>query len=62
MGVPAFFARARQAGISAAVYVGSYYSYVLPREQIDASGYLRSRRASDEGVRALAANISGSAA
>jgi nucleoside-diphosphate-sugar epimerase len=54
LGVPAFFARARRAGISTAVYVGSYYSYVLPAERIDASGYLRSRRASDEGVRALA--------
>ena len=61
-GVPAFFARAREAGISTAVYVGSYYSYVLPPERIDASGYLRSRRASDEGVRALAAPDSGSAA
>jgi nucleoside-diphosphate-sugar epimerase len=54
VGVPAFFARAKDAGISTAVYVGSYYSYVLPPAQIDANGYLRSRRAADEGVRALA--------
>ena len=54
VGVPAFLERAKRAGIATAVYVGSYYSYVLPSAKIDASGYLRSRRASDEGVRALA--------
>jgi nucleoside-diphosphate-sugar epimerase len=54
IGVPAFIERAREAGVSTAVYVGSYYSYVLPRARIEASGYLRSRRAADEGVRSLA--------
>jgi nucleoside-diphosphate-sugar epimerase len=53
IGVPAFFARAKDAGIADAVYVGSYYSYVVP-ERVAASGYLRSRQAADDGVRALA--------
>lgn len=53
IGVPAFFARAREAGIRRAVYVGSYYSYVLPPERIAASGYVLSRQRADEGVRAL---------
>jgi len=53
VGVPAFFAQARDAGIGRAVYVGSYYTAVVPRYRIEQSGYLRSRKASDEGVRAL---------
>lgn len=53
IGVPAFFARARDAGIGRAVYVGSYYTAVVPRYRIEQNGYLRSRKASDEGVRAL---------
>lgn len=56
IGVPAFFARAREAGINRAVYVGSLYTDVLSAEQIAASGYVRSRKAADEGVRALAAS------
>ncbi|MBG6120114.1 MULTISPECIES: NAD-dependent epimerase/dehydratase family protein [unclassified Sphingobium] len=55
IGIPAFFRRARDAGIDRAVYVGSYYSIVVPQEQVDAGGYMTSRRAADEGVRALAA-------
>jgi len=54
IGVPAFFARARAAGIRRAVYVGSYYTAVVPRYRIEASGYIRSRKAADDGVRALA--------
>jgi len=53
IGVPAFFARAKAACIADAVYVGSYYSYVVP-QRVAANGYLRSRQAADDGVRALA--------
>lgn len=56
IGVPAFFARAKAAGMGRAVYVGSYYTAVVPRYRIEQSGYLRSRKASDEGVRALSAD------
>lgn len=56
IGVPAFFARARAAGIGRAVYVGSYYTAVLPRYRIEASGYVASRKAADDGVRALASD------
>jgi nucleoside-diphosphate-sugar epimerase len=55
IGVPAFFARARASGIRRAVYVGSYYPDVLPAAMIDANAYLRSRRATEAAVRALAA-------
>lgn len=54
-GIPAFFNRARAAGIGTAVYVGSYYPLVLPPDRVEASGYLVSRRDADERVRALAA-------
>lgn len=54
IGVPAFFARARDAGIERAVYVGSYYSELVSAERIAKSGYLISRQRADEGVRALA--------
>lgn len=53
IGVPAFFERAKNAGVSRAVYIGSYYSAVVPPERIEASGYMRSRRGADLGVRAL---------
>ncbi len=56
IGVPAFFRRARDAGIRRAVYVGSYYTAVLPRYRIEANGYVASRKAADEGVRALASD------
>lgn len=55
IGVPAFFERARDAGISRAIYVGSYYSAVVPPERVQASGYMRARLGADEGVRALSA-------
>lgn len=51
-GIPAFFRRARKAGIGRAVYVGSYYPQVVP-EAIERSVYVRSRHLADEGVRAL---------
>lgn len=53
IGVPAFFARARAAGIQRAVYVGTRFTALLPAGQIQADGYLRSRKAADDGVRAL---------
>jgi len=53
-GIPAFFDRARRAGVSRAVYVGSYYPDVLPAAEVEANGYLISRREADEGLRALA--------
>jgi len=56
IGVPAFFARARAAGMRRAVYVGSYYSCVLPPDRIAANGYTLSRLRADEGVRALSAD------
>ena len=52
--VPAFFARARAARIGRAVYVGSYYTAVLPRYRVEASGYVASRKAADDAVRAMA--------
>lgn len=55
IGVPNFFKRAKKAGIGRAVYVGSYYPQVVESERVAASPYLRSRKAADEGVRALAA-------
>jgi nucleoside-diphosphate-sugar epimerase len=50
--IPRFFEMARQAGISRAVYIGTYYPMVVP-EKIDTSPYVRSRYLADEGVRAL---------
>jgi nucleoside-diphosphate-sugar epimerase len=51
-GVPRFFAAARDAGISRAVYIGSFYPQVAPA-QIERSAYVKSRHLADEGVRAL---------
>ena len=51
-GIPAFFARAKEAGIGCAVYIGSYYPQVTP-EAVERSVYVRSRLLADEGVRAL---------
>lgn len=50
--IPRFFARAREAGISRAVYIGSYYPQVVP-EKIETDVYVKSRHLADEGVRAL---------
>jgi nucleoside-diphosphate-sugar epimerase len=51
-GVPRFFARARDAGIGRAVYVGSFYPQVAP-DLVGRSVYVRGRLLADEGVRAL---------
>lgn len=51
-GIPAFFRSARDAGISRAVYIGTYYPQVAP-QAIETSAYVRSRHLADEGVRAL---------
>ncbi len=51
-GIPNFFRSARDAGITTAVYIGSYYPQVAP-EAIERSIYVRSRHLADEGVRAL---------
>lgn len=50
--IPRFFARAKEAGIQRAVYVGTYYPQVAP-ETIPTSAYVRSRHLADEGLRAL---------
>lgn len=50
--IPAFFARAKEAGIATAIYIGSYYPQVVP-ESIERSVYVRSRHLADEGARAL---------
>lgn len=50
--IPRFFEKAREAGISRAVYLGTYYPQVVP-QAIETSPYVRSRHLADEGVRAL---------
>lgn len=50
--IPAFFTAARDAGVSRAVYIGTYYPQVAP-EAIETSAYVRSRHLADTGVRAL---------
>ncbi|HSV80248.1 MAG TPA: NAD(P)-dependent oxidoreductase [Ramlibacter sp.] len=52
-GVPRFFAAARDAGIHLAVNIGSFYPQACPRV-LETSAYARSRKAADEGARALA--------
>lgn len=52
-GVPAFFRRARAAGIGQAVHIGSFYPQARP-ELVDKSSYVRGRKLADDGVRALA--------
>jgi nucleoside-diphosphate-sugar epimerase len=51
-GIPRFFELARAAGVSRAVYIGSYYPQVVP-EAIERSVYVRSRFLADQAVRAL---------
>jgi len=55
LAIPRFFSRAKEAGISRAVYVGTYYPQVVP-EKIASSVYVRSRHLADEGVRALSSD------
>jgi dihydroflavonol-4-reductase len=52
LAIPRFFARAKDAGIRRAVYVGTYYPQVVP-EKIHSNPYVRSRHLADEGLRAL---------
>lgn len=51
-GIPRFFQRVKDAGISRAVYIGTFYPQLVP-EAIDDSAYVRSRHRADQGVRAL---------
>jgi nucleoside-diphosphate-sugar epimerase len=51
-GIPRFFEQAARAGITRAVYMGSYYSFVAP-QSIETVPYVRSRHLADEAVRAL---------
>ncbi|MBR1217996.1 NAD-dependent epimerase/dehydratase family protein [Bradyrhizobium sp. U87765 SZCCT0131] len=52
-GVPAFVARARQAGVKRLVHLGSYYHQVLPH-LADTNAYVHARMQADHGARALA--------
>ncbi|HEY0975796.1 MAG TPA: NAD-dependent epimerase/dehydratase family protein [Solimonas sp.] len=51
--VPAFFAQARDAGIERAVLIGSFYPQAAP-QLVEKNSYVRGRKLSDEGARALA--------
>lgn len=53
--VPRFFAAARDAGIRHAINIGSFYPQARP-ELIDKNLYVRSRKLSDDAVRALASD------
>jgi dihydroflavonol-4-reductase len=53
IGVPRFFEAAKAAGIKRAVNVGSFYPQAAPK-LVANNAYVRSRKASDEGVAALA--------
>ncbi|AHE52082.1 NAD-dependent epimerase/dehydratase family protein [Sphingomonas sanxanigenens] len=53
VGVPRFFAAAKEAGIRRAVNVGSFYPQAAP-ELVATNAYVRSRKESDDGVAALA--------
>jgi nucleoside-diphosphate-sugar epimerase len=52
--LPRFFEAAKRAGVSRAVYMGSYYSFVAP-QSIETIPYVRSRHLADEALRALSA-------
>lgn len=52
-GVPAFIARARDAGVPRVVHLGSYYHQVMPH-LVERDDYVRARALADEGARALA--------
>ena len=53
-GVPAFVARARQAGVQRLVQLGSYYHQVIPH-LADSNAYVSARAVADRKSRALAA-------
>ena len=52
IGVPAFFAAARDAGVRRAVLIGTFYPQILPKS-IEHDIYIGARHAADEGARAL---------
>ena len=52
-GVPRFFKAAKEAGIKAAVNIGSFYPQAAP-ELCETNAYVKSRKVSDDGVTALA--------
>nr|WP_047166357.1 NAD(P)-dependent oxidoreductase [Sphingomonas sp. Y57] len=51
--VPQLFERARDAGVGCAINIGSFYPQAAPH-LLEGNAYIRSRKASDERVRALA--------
>ena len=50
--IPRFFARAREAGIKRAAYLGTYYPQVVP-EKIETDPYVKSRAEADCAIRAM---------
>jgi nucleoside-diphosphate-sugar epimerase len=50
--IPKFIEKAKQAGISKVVYVGTYYPQIAP-DKIASSAYVRSRHLADEAIRAM---------
>lgn len=58
VGVPAFFAACREAGVSRAVQLGSYYHQAAP-ELLEGNAYIQSRKAACEGARAQASDSFG---
>ena len=53
VGIPRFFAAAKDAGIARAVNIGSFYPQAAPA-LVATNAYIRSRKESDDGVVALA--------
>jgi nucleoside-diphosphate-sugar epimerase len=51
-GVPAFFRKARDAGIGTAILIGSFYPQAAPHT-VEKSSYVRGRKLADDGARAL---------
>jgi nucleoside-diphosphate-sugar epimerase len=51
-GVPAFFRKARDAGIGSAILIGSFYPQATPH-LVGKSAYVRGRKLADDGARAL---------
>jgi nucleoside-diphosphate-sugar epimerase len=50
--IPRFFAAAKEAGISRAVYLGSFYPQIAPG-RIEQDAYVKSRHLADESIRAM---------
>ncbi|MDF8333756.1 NAD-dependent epimerase/dehydratase family protein [Novosphingobium cyanobacteriorum] len=53
IGVPAFIARAKRAGMACCVYVGTYYPHLVAPEVVAGEPYLRSRLAAEKALLAL---------